>query len=120
MLGAVSVGWPGLLLQSLMNQLPYIRFHDDRKEGFMAIPFCLFQSLHLAILGFRSMVNKNPGIGLFCQHIFDTGIRPEIAIISGFMRSPHFSTTLFGPNLRRCLSAQLIEPAGNLFLSKAL
>ena len=43
-LRAVSVGWPGLLFQPLMDQLPYIRFHDDREEVFVAIPFCLLQS----------------------------------------------------------------------------
>ena len=43
-LRAVSVGWPGLLFQPLLNQFPYIRFHDDREEVFVAIPFCLLQS----------------------------------------------------------------------------
>lgn len=51
-LGAVSVGWPGLLFQPLLNQFPYIRFHDDREEVFVAIPFRLLQSFCLAILGF--------------------------------------------------------------------
>ena len=51
-LRAVSVGWPGLLFQPLMDQLPYIRFHDDREEVFVAIPFRLLQSFCLAILGF--------------------------------------------------------------------
>ena len=43
-LGAVSVGWPGPAFQLLLNQFPYIRFHDDREEVFVAIPFCLLQS----------------------------------------------------------------------------
>lgn len=59
-LGAVSVGWPGLLFQPLLNQFPYIQFHDDREEVFVAIPFLLLQLLCLATMGLRPMVDQHP------------------------------------------------------------
>lgn len=40
-LETVSVGRPGPLFQPLLNQFPYIRFHDNWEEIFVAIPFRL-------------------------------------------------------------------------------
>lgn len=120
MLGTVSVGWPGLLFQPLLSLLPYSRVHDDRKGVLVAIPFRLLQSIRFATLGLRPMVDQHSSMSLFGQHIFYTNICPEIAIISGFMRSLHLSPTLLRPKLRRCLSFQLVESAGNPSLSKAL
>ena len=53
----------------------------------MAIPFRLLQSLRFATLDLRPMVDQHSSMSLFGQHIFYTNICPEIAIISGFMRS---------------------------------
>ena len=80
----VAIGRAGLRFQFLLNLLPDAMLDNDRKEVFVPVPLRLLQSFRLIAVGFRSVVDQHPGIGLLRQDVFYAGIRPNIAPIPGF------------------------------------
>lgn len=116
----VSIGRAGLRFQFLLSLLPDVTLNNSRKEVFVPVPLRLLQSLRLATVSFRSVIDQHPGIGLLHQDIFYAGICPYIAPILGSACRTDFSAALLRPELCRRLSSQRIEPAGNFFLTKPL